>query len=696
MDADALLEGLDPSQRDAVTSDARPLAIHAGAGSGKTRVLTHRIAWQSATGAISPGRVLALTFTRKAAGELRERLSRLGVSESVAAGTFHAMALAQLRRYHSDRNTPMPEVLGSKARLLGPMLGKRDGSQLRVVDVASEIEWAKARLVSPPRYLDAVRASGRIVNQDERIAGLYERYEQEKKKRSLVDFDDLLLSCATAIETDREFAAAQRWRFRHLYVDEFQDTNRSQFRLLRAWLGIQPSTGRSESGAQPDLCVVGDPDQAIYGFAGAEPRYLEEFDHEFPGSTTVRLRFNYRSTPQVVATSRSVLPTSRSRLKVETPKQDGPAPTIAEYLDEHAEASAIVASAVTAHSYDRPWHSMAILYRTNAQSLAFEEACKKSKVPYRVRGAGAFLERAEVRDLIAGIRSSAAAQPSRSFADHLVDLQDDAGNAVEEVREHAEALAALGHEYLAAEGGVGSVAGFLGYLSTVLRNDEVSGGDAIDLLTFHAAKGLEWETVWVTGLEKGFVPISHAEGKTIELAEESRLLYVALSRSRRWLHCTHAARRNFGERTSFRTRSALLDLIEAAATGISLEELSETGSAVNRRGSSRARTSLAAIALGDLAIEDRPLFEALKTWRLSTSRAANMPAFTVFDNKTLTAIATHRPSNLTQFLSVPGVGPVKAERYGKMILEIIALQNEEASLDIVEAEKSELQSELPQ
>ncbi|AKL73039.1 HRDC domain-containing protein [Actinobacteria bacterium IMCC26256] len=710
-DADSLLEGLDPSQREAVTSDARPLAIHAGAGSGKTRVLTHRIAWQSATGAISPGRVLALTFTRKAAGELRERISRLGVLNSdrdetrdqaphrdhptLTAGTFHAVALVQLRRYHADRNTPMPAVLGSKARILAPMLGKRDSSQLRVIDVASEIEWAKARLVSPPRYLEAVSASGRVVSQAERIAGLYERYEQEKNRRLLVDFDDLLLECAKAIENDRKsdkegkFAAAQRWRFRHLFVDEFQDINRSQFRLLRAWLGIQASTVRGESGAQPDLCVVGDPDQAIYGFAGAEPRYLEEFEKVFPGSTTVRLRYNYRSTPQVVATSRSVLPASRSRLSVETTKQDGPAPTIAEYSDEHAEAGAVIAAAVTAHSFERPWHSMAVLYRTNAQSLAFEEACKKSKVPYRVRGAGAFLGRAEVKDLVAGIRSSAAAQPSLSFKAHLVDLQADATEAPEEVREHAAALASLGHEYLAAEGEVGSVDGFLGFLNTALRNDEVSGGDAIDLLTFHSAKGLEWETVWVTGLEKGLVPISHAEGKAAALAEESRLLYVALSRSRRWLHCTHAEKRNFGERTSFRTRSALLDLIESVTTGISLEELSETGGDVNRRGASRAQASLSAIALGDLAVEDRPLFEELKAWRLSTSRAASIPAFTVFDNKTLTAIATHRPSNLTQLLSVSGVGPVKAERYGEAILEIIARHNVEISLDIDETDEPE-------
>lgn len=667
MDADALLEGLDPSQREAVTVDARPLAIHAGAGSGKTRVLTHRIAWQSAAGAIAPGRVLALTFTRKAAGELRERLARLGVAEGVAAGTFHAMALAQMRRHHADRGSAMPSVLGSKARILAPLLGRRDGpGALRVVDVAAEIEWAKARLVPPPRYLDAVTASGREVPQAERIAGLYERYELEKRRRELVDFDDLLLDCATAIERDREFAAAQRWRFRHLFVDEFQDTNRSQFRLLRAWLGLE----RDDAGAEVDLCVVGDPDQAIYGFAGAEPRYLEAFAEVFPGATTVRLGFNYRSTPQVVATSRAVLPASRARLPIATPRPDGPAPTVTGYADERAEARAVIDAARRAHSGERPWRSMAVLYRTNAQSLAFEEACTAAGLPHRVRGAAAFLDRPEVRDLIAGMRSTAAAQPNRTFAEHLIDLQADATEAVEEVREHAEALAAVGREYLAAEGGVGSLDGFVTYLATALGHDEVTGGDAIELLTFHAAKGLEWETVWVTGLEKGLVPISHAEGRPVELAEESRLLYVALSRARRWLHCSHAETRTFGSRSARRVRSPLVDLIEAAATGRSLEEV--TGADVNRRGATAARAVLRRIDAGDLSPDDRPLFDALVEWRRVLSRAAAMPAYTVFDNRTLAAIATHRPSSREALLDVPGIGPAKAERYGADVLELVA------------------------
>jgi len=664
MDADALLEGLDPSQREAVTTEARPLAIHAGAGSGKTRVLTHRIAWQSATGAIAPGRVLALTFTRKAAAELRERLARLGVTEGVAAGTFHSIALAQLRRRAADRGTVMPTVLASKARIIGPLLGRRDGDRLRIPDVAAEIEWAKARLIAPPRYLEAVAASAREVAQVERIASIYERYEAEKNRRDLIDFDDLLIRIRLEMERDPEFAQAQRWRFRHLFVDEFQDTNRSQFRLLETWLGeAAPGTGA-------DLCVVGDPDQAIYGFAGADPRYLDAFEQHFPGASTVRLRFNYRSTPQVVATSRSVLPASRARLEVSTPKPDGPAPTITVYESEREEARAIVAAARSAHSGERPWRSMAVLYRTNAQSLAFEEECKRLGVPYRVRGGAAFLDRPEVKDLLAGMRATAGGG-ARTFAEALIDLQSDAEESPEEVREHAEALASLGREYLAAEGGIGSVEGFLGFLSAALRNDDVAGGDALELLTFHAAKGLEWETVWVTGLETGFVPIKHAEGKAGELAEEARLLYVALSRSRRWLHCSHASSREFGTRTARRSRSPLLDLVEAAATGRSLEEV--TGADVNRKGAAAARARLKGIDAGDLAEADVPLFEALRDWRRAWCRAHDIKAaYTVFDDKTLRAIATHRPTGADALLDVPGIGPTKAERYGEAVLAIVA------------------------
>ena len=319
---DALLDGLDATQRDAVTSTAAPLAILAGAGSGKTRVLTRRIAWQSREQRIDPAHVLAVTFTRKAAGELRSRLSRLGVRESVTAGTFHAIALAQLRRRADEQGRAMPGLLERKVRILVPMLPVRGReAALLAAELASEIEWAKARLVKPDAYERAVVAAGRATPRPPaEVAATYRNYEREKRKRGLVDFDDLITGCADVLERDTEFAAAQRWRFRHLFVDEFQDASAAQFRLLRAWLGDRS-----------DLCVVGDPDQAIYGFAGADASYLAGFrrwlpPERFPEVGMVRLGSNYRSTPQVVTAAGAVLgPPGRRRPAVHAPRPGRPA-----------------------------------------------------------------------------------------------------------------------------------------------------------------------------------------------------------------------------------------------------------------------------------------------------------------------------------------------------------------------------------
>ena len=319
---DDLLRGLDATQRDAVTSRAAPLAILAGAGSGKTRVLTRRIAWQAREGIVDPRHVLALTFTRKAAGELRTRLGRLGVEHAVTAGTFHAIALAQLRRRADDEQRTMPTLLERKVRLLVPLVNVRGREAgLRAAELASEIEWAKARLVRPDGYERAVTLAARTPPRPAaEVADVYREYERQKRRRGLVDFDDLISGCADVLERDADFAAAQRWRFRHLFVDEFQDASPAQFRLLRAWLGDRS-----------DLCVVGDGDQAIYGFAGADPTFLVRFTAQFPPERfpdvgVVRLGSNYRSTPQVVAAAGAVLGSSRRRTAQRAARPDGPAP----------------------------------------------------------------------------------------------------------------------------------------------------------------------------------------------------------------------------------------------------------------------------------------------------------------------------------------------------------------------------------
>jgi DNA helicase-2/ATP-dependent DNA helicase PcrA len=676
---DALLEGLDPTQRDAVTSRAAPLAILAGAGSGKTRVLTRRIAWQSREELIDPAHVLAVTFTRKAAGELRTRLARLGVRESVTAGTFHAIALAQLRRRADEQGRAMPELLDRKVRLLVRLLPRRGAdSALAAAEIAAEIEWAKARLVKPDGYETAVTLAARATPRPPaEVAQLYAAYEREKRKRGLVDFDDLIIGCADVLARDTEFAAAQRWRFRHLFVDEFQDASAAQLRLLRAWLGDRT-----------DLCVVGDPDQAIYGFAGADASYLAGFrrvfpaDH-FPTVGVVRLGSNYRSTPQVVSAASAVLgPPGRRRPPVRAARPDGPLPTFTEYHTADDEARGVARTLRSAESAQLPWSRMAVLYRVNAQSALFEEALTRAGIPFRVRGGERFLDRPEVQVALDELRAAVRDGPERPFVEHLTDLThfdpDDEHARSEERREHVDALVRLGHEYLEADGGRGSVDGFMEFLQTSLRGDDAGAntGNAVELLTFHRAKGLEFDTVFVTGLERGLVPISHAKTPAA-MDEEQRLLYVALSRAERALHLTWARERTVGGRAVRRTRSAWVQRVEDSVHPSSVDAPSD----------GRARDSIAAarerVARGKgsstraknpagVADSDTPLYEALVEWRLRQSRAASAPAYVIFPNTTLAAIATARPRTARALLDVPGVGPVKADRYGEAVLALVA------------------------
>ncbi len=675
-EVDALLEGLDSTQRDAVTSRAAPLAILAGAGSGKTRVLTRRIAWQSSEGLIDPEHTLAVTFTRKAAGELRARLARLGVRESVTAGTFHAIALAQLRRRADEQGRTMPELLDRKVRILMRLLPNRgrEGA-LAAAEIASEIEWAKARLVKPDGYEAAVTLAGRATPRPPaEVAAIYVSYEREKRKRGLVDFDDLITGCADVLERDADFAAAQRWRFRHLFVDEFQDASAAQFRLLRAWLGDRS-----------DLCVVGDPDQAIYGFAGADASYLGGFRRVFPAERfpevgVVQLGSNYRSTPQVVAAASAVLgPPGRRRREVHAARPDGPLPTFTEYATADDEARGVARALRDAESAQLPWSRMAVLYRVNAQSALFEEAMTRAGIPFRVRGGERFLERQEVQVALDALRAGAREGPQRPFAEHLTDMATDAESVADERREHVDALVRLGHEYLEADGGRGSVDGFLEFLQTSLRGDDAgnSSGNAVELLTFHRAKGLEFDTVFVTGLEKGLVPISHA--KTSEaMDEEQRLLYVALSRAERGLHLTWSRERTVGGRVARRTRSSWIQRVEdvvhppapgtASPDGGARDSISNARERVARAKGGSTRTKHPA----DVAESDAPLYEALVDWRLRLSRAASAPAYVIFPNTTLAAIASARPRTPNALLDVPGVGPVKADRYGDAVLALVA------------------------
>ncbi len=655
-DADALLQGLDESQRAAVVHESELLAVSAPAGSGKTRTLTRRIAWRCATGRASAPRVLAVTFTRKAAGELRSRLAGpLGCGE-VTAGTFHSIALAQLRRRAADRAKPFPGILDRKAQLLVPLLGLGRGPAATVAirELAAEIEWAKAQALRPEEYVAAAdRAQRPLPRPAAEIADVYARYESAKRSRRLIDLDDVLWWCADAFEGDADFAAGQRFRFRHLFVDEFQDITPAQLRLLRAWLGMRR-----------DLTVVGDDAQAIYGFAGAQPHALDRFDRLFPGAALLRLSTNYRSTQPIVVTADAVLDaaTGRPRPTPRAVRTDGEWPTVRAYDDERAEAAGVAAGLRAAHNRGVPWRAMAVLYRTNAQSAEFEAALETAGIPVRVRGASRFLDRPEVRAVLDDLRKvdRSAGRPLR---DQIVDLTALTAEVEGEQREHVDAIAQLAREYVALDA-QGTVAGFVAWLGTSTRGDHgPSSGDAVELSSFHAAKGLEWDVVFAVGVEQGLVPISYA--RTAEArAEEQRLLHVALSRAADELHMSWARMRGRP-----RKPSPWLGPLEECIASHGAPARRMAARADPKANVARAKATLAAHAHG--ARTDAAVLDALKLWRRNLARARDLPAFTIFNDATLLEIATVLPENRTALLDVRGVGPAKVERYAHDVLEIV-------------------------
>ena len=674
-----LLDGLDPAQHQAVVSDAQPLCILAPAGSGKTRVLTRRIAHRVATGSADGDRVLALTFTRKAAGELRSRLGSLGVREAVAAGTFHAVAYTQLRRRWADRDDRAPVLLQSKARLLAPLLsraraGARNPAAIQVADLATEIEWAKARLVSADRYeAEVAAASRRCIVPPATMAALYERYENEKRRKGLVDFDDLLLLCAVALRDDPEFAAAQRWRFRHLFVDEFQDVNPVQFRLLEGWLGDRT-----------DLCVVGDPNQAIYSWNGADPTLLTDFARHFPGAQTVRLDRNYRSTPQVVALARTVLPAGgpdSGGAPVTAMRAEGAVPVVRQFDTDVDEAFGVARALRRAHAPGVPWSHLAVLARTNAQLVLLEEHIRAAGIPCRISGGGVLLRQPEVRTALDQLRALPASVPLLS---RLVDLEEAIGDGSADERQgNLASLVRLGRDYAAVDTAA-TVDGFVAWMGAGDQSDTGAGRDAVELTTFHRAKGLEWPVVFVTGLEKGLVPIGHATTPAAE-AEERRLLHVALTRAVDEVHCTWAERRTFGTKSLVRSPSPLLDpIMEAvaamaaggspsewrqriAAERAKLRSLPPDGGAA-RRGAAAHCGSPA----GPGRNADPAVWKALTAWRSATAQASGVPAYLIFHDATLAAVAEARPTTQAELLALPGLGPVKAQRYGDTLLALLA------------------------
>ena len=693
---DAVLAGLDPEQRTAVTAPAGPVCILAGAGTGKTRAITHRIAYRTLTGEVSPRHILAVTFTARAAAEMRARLTALGVS-GVQARTFHAAALRQVR-YFAPRlldGRGMPELLESKARLVGLAAAhagvKADRTSAR--DIAGEIEWAKSSLVEPGEYpVAAAKALREPPLEPAKLAEVFAAYESLKRRQGVIDFEDMLRAAVWGIEDHADVAEQIRAQYRHFVVDEYQDVNPLQQRLLEAWLG-----GRD------DVTVVGDASQTIYSFTGATSAYLIDFPRQRRSAVVVRLVRDYRSTPQVVGLANAVIRQARgseARLRLELVGQraPGPEPDLKIFPDEAGEAAAVARRCRELISAGTPASEIAVLFRTNAQSEAYEDALAAAEVPYVVRGAERFFERAEIRTAMVALRAAVRSTPGETPLGQAVvealaatgwqRAQPPPGGAAREQWEALAALVALAEEYertptLEPIGQAGAVqrevslAAFNDELARRAEQQHAPTVAGVTLASLHSAKGLEWDAVFLVGLADGTIPTTYAKTPD-QLEEERRLLYVGVTRARQWLWLSYGQARSPGGRA--RRPCRFLPQLERNS---STERAGAPSRKPDRRRPQVASCRICGATL--LAGADRKLgrcptcpsdldedlLQRLQAWRSSAAAELKVPAYVVFTDATLVAIAERRPAAAAELLAIAGIGPRKLGQYGAAVFALV-------------------------
>jgi DNA helicase-2/ATP-dependent DNA helicase PcrA len=605
MRTEDVFAGLNEQQRAAVEAVRGPVSILAGAGSGKTTTITRRIANQVLTDAFQPSEILAVTFTDKAAGEMRARLQRLG-AHGVQARTFHSAALAQLRYFVGDE---LGQILPSKALTLQPIRRSLPPPyKFRPLgDLASEIEWAKNRRLTPDTYVAGLGEHEPPIPPDLMVS-VFRRYEAHKEGHGRIDFEDLLELAIRLYDENPAAAETFRARYRAFTVDEYQDVNLLQQSLLERWLG-----GRDE------LCVVGDDYQAIYSFTGATPDYLLKMQ-----GRTFRLEENYRSTPEILELANRLVPKLGGSEKVlRATRASGEEPVLRLCEDAEAEVTSIVANIGAFHREGVRYEEIAVLYRINSRSEEFEEALADAGIPYQVRG-GAFLVRPGARGMIRALRGATARTDVAEAVRQTAQTQGltptlPEGIGDEELTRQGDLARFV---RLAEEFGEGSVGDFLADLQS--RFGEESTGRGVNLLTYHRAKGLEFEVVFLPKLEEGELPFKRSRTPEAR-AEERRLLYVGMTRAKRHLELTWS-----GAPSRF---------------------------------------------LAELGIEtpgaDPTILTALKAWRLERARKDEVPAFVVFHDTTLEEIARRRPRELWELAKVSGVGPTKLERYGAEVMVVL-------------------------
>nr|WP_255712361.1 ATP-dependent DNA helicase UvrD2 [Corynebacterium sp. ACRPQ] len=672
---------LDEDQLRAATAPRGPVCILAGAGTGKTRTITYRIANLVDQGFVSPQRVLAVTFTARAAGEMRDRLRTMGVA-GVQAQTFHAAARRQLKYFWPQVAGDLPwQLLDNKFPLVARAVRSvgLDNSKDMIRDVLAEIEWAKSALVSAEDYESVIANTDRSAPADPaKVAEAFRRYEQAKATPDMMhlDFDDLLMHIAGAIENVPAIAETFREQYRTFVVDEYQDVTPLQQRVLNAWLG-----------ERDDLTVVGDANQTIYSFNGASPDYLLNFSRTYPDGTVVKLQRDYRSTPQVTDLANRVIgkATGRAagtRLELQGMREPGPEPTFKAYESEEIEAQEVAGQVLTLLDQGVPASEIAILYRINAQSEQFEQALADAGVVYQVRGGEGFFRRPEIleaiRVLIAATRredlpDDPVAIARAAFVELGLSSTEPQGAQARERWQSLNALVGLIEKIVESTPGI-DLNGVLGELRRRSTDKQAPAMEGVTLATVHAAKGLEWDAVFLVGLTEKLMPINHAiKAGDEQVEEERRLFYVGITRAREHLALSWALAKTTGSRAS-RERTRFLDGIVPAA-----EDASGSGSRSRRP----KRCRVCSGPLGTPAEKvigrhedcegggDEEVFAALRSWRSQIARQEKVPAYVIFSDATLQAISEELPSDEAEMLSISGVGPSKLERYGAQVLEVI-------------------------
>lgn len=660
MDVEQLLSALDPDQRTVAEHLRGPLVVRAGAGTGKTRAITYRIAHGVLVGAYEPTNVLAVTFTARAAGEMRSRLRDLG-AHGVQAQTFHAAALRQLSYFWAHAvGGPMPQLQEHKAGLVAQAAGQLGMSVDRTTirDLASEIEWSKVSLAGPEHYVERAQSAAREPvsgMSHEAIQRLILAYEEAKSARGVIDFEDIILILIGIMSERDDIARQIRHQYRHFVVDEYQDVSPLQQRLLDHWLG-----------ERTDLCVVGDVSQTIYSFTGATPRYLRDFRKRFKDAAEIELVRDYRSTPQVVDVANRVIAPGRlaGSVKLVAQRPSGPSVSFRDYDDDDAEAKDVAARILALQDRDVLLSEIAILIRTNAQSQAFESALSAAGIGFTIRGGERYFSRKEVREAMVMMRTLARSGVDATMPDAVREVvgrlgwSSDAPKSAGAQRERWEALNALvtlADDIDKARGA--DLSGFVSELEERASTQNAPTIEGVTISTMHAAKGLEWDAVFLVGMSEGLMPISLAETPAA-VDEERRLLYVGVTRAREHLHLSYARSRSAAGRGT-RRRTRFLD-------GIWPEEENVSRATKNRR-----RSKEAAVDFELNHPQDVALLNDLKAWRRIQAEEERRPAYMILVDSVLMSIAAAKPATIAELGRVKGIGMTKLDRYGAAILAVV-------------------------